>query len=159
MSDSMEASAWEKAALSLDVGFLGAAHRIVTGFLAIPLITRFSGPHPSFLTLGAGVIGILAMVRAVALVGRQAIPFSKPVRAIWFDRRQVAKSYDSYQWRKLLWVGFGLFAHIVWSGEFVAGEMSASSFFFLAGLLGTIKWHMADPRVKDKATSLMQAGA
>jgi hypothetical protein len=159
MTVSAHPSAVGKAALSLDVGLLGATHRILTGFLAIPLITRFTGPQPSFLALSVCLIAMLAAVRGGALVGRQALPFSRTVRAIWFERRQVAKSHDSYQWKKLFWVGSGLFAYLAWSGQFPVEEVLVSSVFLLAGLLGMIKWHTADPRIKAKATSLTQAGA
>jgi hypothetical protein len=155
----VEPSAWGKAALSLDVGALGAAHRVLAGFLAIPLLTRFTGPQPSFLILSACLLGMLAAVRAAALVGRQALPFSKTVRAIWFDRRQVAKTHDSYQWKKLFWVGLGLFGYLAWSGEFLVEQVLVASLFLLAGLLGMIRWRTADPRIKAKATSLTHAGA
>jgi hypothetical protein len=66
------------------------------------------GHDASASSLALLLISVLAMVRLGPAVVRRAIPFSPEAQSIWMRRRALAKRYDSYQWRKLFWVGLGL---------------------------------------------------
>ena len=46
--------------------------------------------------------------KVVAAVARRLVPATAVVRAHWAWRRDLARNHDSYQWRKLVWIGVGL---------------------------------------------------
>ncbi len=66
-------------------------------------------------------LALLIGLRVVPAVLRELLPFSAEAKQIWFDRRQIAKRYDSYQWQKLFWVGLGLLPYAV-NGGLRTGE-------------------------------------
>ena len=54
------------------------------------------------------LLTILVALRLGPLAIRRVVRFSPKANAIWAQRRQLAKHFDSYQWRKLFWIGVGL---------------------------------------------------
>jgi hypothetical protein len=126
----------------LDEGLPGALFRIGIGFATIPALRRLLGNHEPDWTLVPGLLAVLVLLRAVPVVIRKVIPFSQAVKIVWSNRRQLAKRYDSYQWRKLSWIGAGMAIYTGFSGDFSFLRITISSFCILAGAIGLIRWRV-----------------
>lgn len=87
--------------------------RAGVGFALLPLLYRLPGNDSSFLLLLLYFLLALLMLRIGLTVVRHAFPFSLGLREAWAKRRQLAKRYDSYQWRKLFWMGLGIVAYMI----------------------------------------------
>src|SRR5580704_16473724 len=68
---------------------------IPSGMAFLPIGTR------SIWTLLVFFFGALVLLRLGPAIIRKLVPFSSAVQSVWFDRRQLAKRFDSYQWQKL----------------------------------------------------------
>jgi hypothetical protein len=102
----------ERLLLSIERAPLSAIYRIAIGFALIPLFQRLAGtgkPPWSFLLF---FLCLLVLLRLVPLVLRKVLPFSKELQDAWFSQRALSKQYDSFQWRKLFWIGLGLGAYM-----------------------------------------------
>jgi hypothetical protein len=64
------------------------------------------------------------------------------VRAVWAERRQMAKRFDSYQWQKLLWIGIGLTLRLAWSDRRPAALLALAVACLGAGALGLATWRI-----------------
>jgi hypothetical protein len=85
------------------------------GVVMLPLFSRLSGGNTSDWWLIVWFVGALFALRLIPAVLRKILPFSPETKAVWYKRRQDAKRYDSYQWKKLLWIGIGLAGYVcVW---------------------------------------------
>jgi len=97
----------ERTLISFDVGVPGAVLRIALGFLLMPALQRLRlDPRPW--TVVAALLVMLFAVKVFAAVGRCVVQATNVVRQHWEWRRNLARYHDSYQWRKLVWVGIGL---------------------------------------------------
>jgi hypothetical protein len=123
-----------------------AIYRIGIGFLVLPALSRLAGEDHSAGTLLAFLLGVLALLRAAPMLIRKVLPVSPQVHRIWFERRRIAKRYDSYQWRKLFWIGLGLAISFASTGEFPVSGALICSFLLLSGALGLIQWRLAVAR-------------
>jgi hypothetical protein len=83
---------------------------------------------------------VLLALRVVPAIVRRVLPFSEEARADWSRRRLLAKQFDSYQWRKLLWVGLGLAVSAVSTGQAGPVRTVLSLACLLAGGLGAVRW-------------------
>ena len=85
------------------------------------------------------LVGLLA-IRIGFAVSRKVFPFSREIRAIWFERRQLAKRFDSYQWQKVFWLGLGFASYMVLSGELgtMGWVLTVSS--LISGAGGVVIW-------------------
>jgi hypothetical protein len=97
----------EQIYIGLDVGVPGALLRIVLGTLFV-LAIGVVCPGTGIWTMGACLLGTLFAIKLFAGVARRAVSASTFVRSHWDWRRNLARYYDSYQWRKLLWFGTGI---------------------------------------------------
>jgi len=97
----------EKVLVNLDIGVPGALLRVGLGALFVPLVEA-AHPRASLWTLGALLLVSLFAIKVAAAAGRRVVPASDGVRAQWEWRRNLARYYDSYQWRKLVWFGVGI---------------------------------------------------
>lgn len=98
----------ERVALRADEPPFGELWRIAAGSaVAIAWVMAPAGAASAWV-LVAAVLVVLLSCRLVPLVLRRLLPFKASTQAVWFERRQLAKRYDSYQWRKLLWFGVGM---------------------------------------------------
>lgn len=97
----------EKVLVNLDTGVAGAALRIVLGVLLVPVLEVLR-PEPTPWAVVGSLLAMLFAVKVVAAVARRVVPATNLVRSHWEWRRNLARYYDSYQWRKLLWIGTGL---------------------------------------------------
>jgi hypothetical protein len=132
--------AYERILVLLDQFPFGAVYRIALGFLLVPLASTFPiSVHPG-LSLASWFLGVLLALRLVPVVFRRILPFSERVTAVWAARRQTAKRFDSYQWRKLVWFGVGLSAHAVSSRQFSGPSAILAVFCVVGGALGVLAW-------------------
>jgi uncharacterized membrane protein YfcA len=97
----------EKLLINLDIGIPGALLRIVLGFVFVSVID-VARPDAGFWMLTALLLAMLLGVKLIAAVARRVLSGSSMVRSHWEWRRKLARYYDSYQWRKLLWFGIGI---------------------------------------------------
>ena len=76
----------------------------------------------------------------VSVLLRHALPFSFEAKAIWSERRKTARRHDSFQWQKLLWVGFGLVANAILVGGLKEGELLLTLICLIGGGAGLFFW-------------------
>jgi hypothetical protein len=124
---------------------------MTVGFLAVPLLLRFWGQDDPGWALVPFLFVILLMLRVIPAVVRRLVPFSDTARAIWAERRQMAKRYDSYQWQKLFWIGIGLALYTLLSYQFLTSRIVVSSICVLSGAFGLARWRKIAPRL-DSST-------
>lgn len=94
----------------------------------------------SILGMGVFLITVLGGVRVFSAVIRRSLPFSEGLQAEWRMLRTLAKQYDSYQWRKLFWVGFGFAIHAVLSTKYRDLSWILASACGGPGLAGIFVW-------------------
>jgi hypothetical protein len=127
--------------------------RIAIGFSVLPFFSWLTNGDESSWHLWTFFLAVLVALRIVPAVLRHVIPFSQTSKAHWFKLRVLAKRYDSYQWRKLLWFGFGFAGYLAVRG----GGSQAQAFLALgsvvAGGLGEYAWQSrvrADPVLQSE---------
>jgi len=140
----------QKLLLAIDTFPLDALWRIAAGFAVFPLADLFFGKKDSTGPLLAGLLVVLLMTRLLPLLLRKVIPFSLPVQQVWYERRSTAKKYDSYQWKKMLWVGIGMLSYIAVSGLFWVGRISIASACVLLGGIGMLRWRLIAAKVSPQ---------
>ena len=117
-----------------------ALFRIGLGFLLIPVWVAWNPGDASDGRLFAFFLLILFLLRVVPAILRHLLPFSQELQRRWFDRRRLAKHYDSYQWRKLLWFGVGLAAYLALYGTARGAQGILTIVCLVAGALGEVRW-------------------
>ena len=125
-----------------------AVSRAVLGYLVVPAWSALIDQSSRQWTLIPFFLSVLVAVRVVPAVLRRILPFSATVRQTWTERRQLAKQFDSYQWQKILWIGLGLIAYMLVSGQRFASLILLSSFCLVAGAWGLWVWRRQDPARK-----------
>jgi hypothetical protein len=137
----------EKLVVDFDVSAFGAIYRAAIGFFTIPVLSYAAGADRADAALVPFLLATLLMLRVVPALLRKLLPFSDMTQQTWAARRQLGKRYDSFQWRKLLWVGLGLALYTVLSGEATTLRVAVSLVFILSGALGLARWRfMMGPR-------------
>lgn len=130
----------ERILLLLDQFPCGAAYRIAIGYFLVPLSSYLpASVHPGW-NLASWFLGVLLALRLVPVVIRKILPFPERVIAVWAERRQIAKHFDSYQWRKLVWFGVGLAAYALSSRQFGGASAALTVFCVAGGALGILAW-------------------
>jgi hypothetical protein len=117
-----------------------ALYRLGIGSVMLPLFYRLFGKDDSGWYVVLWFIGVLLALRLLPAVFRKALPFSREVRDIWIERRKTAKRFDSYQWRKLIWLGIGLAGYAVLSGNSGGIVGALTVFCLISGGVGTLIW-------------------
>jgi hypothetical protein len=125
--------------LGFDVGAAGALWRAALGALFV-LALRAVRPGGGLFFALAVLLGLLFAVKALAAVARRALPASPHVRAQQEWRRNLARVHDSYQWRKLLWVGLGMFAAAAVDGPRARWERPLAAACAGAGVTAELVW-------------------
>ena len=138
----------ERMLLALDAGVPGALYRILLGAAIAPLAQWLPvglGPRWS---LALAFIGVLAGLRVGSTVLRRLVRHSAALGEAWSVRRRTAKYYDSFQWRKLLWVGLGLALQAALAARPAPLQWALAACCLVAGAAGTLRWRSvaADPR-------------
>jgi hypothetical protein len=139
--DSAEFSAYERILLLIDESPCAEVFRIAIGYFLVPLSSSssFESTHPA-LNLAYWFFGVLLALRLVPVVIRQILPFPQRVAAVWVERRQIAKRFDSYQWRKLVWFGIGLSAYALSMRRLDGAGAVLTVLCLIGGVLGALAW-------------------
>jgi hypothetical protein len=95
--------------LHVDVGPAGAALRFALGF-AFARVGASALPGVGWATQAGALALALFGVKVAAAVARRFAGATPQVKAAWEWRRNLARFHDSYQVRKLLWIGAGILA-------------------------------------------------
>lgn len=131
--------------VALDEFPLGALYRMILGFFIIPLFSRWSGGNVSGGQFLMVFVGILLGLRLVPALFRHSLPFSKEVRTVWAEKRQLAKAYDSFQWRKVFWLGLGLSSYIGFARRSRPMELLVTLICLIGGAAGLLVWRRVRP--------------
>jgi hypothetical protein len=118
----------------------GALYRMAIGFSMIPLFARCHGSNGSPWQFVLFFLCILFTLRLVPAILRHGLPFSREVQALWTHKRQLAKCYDSYQWRKVFWIGLGQAAYLALSSKSRTVEVALTLALLAAGAAGLVVW-------------------
>ena len=129
----------ERFLVRLDSGPWSAVSRVVLGFVIAPVFRAITGDVDQVWVELALFVALLIGLRVIPALLRGVLPFSAETKAIWFQRRQLAKLHDSYQWQKLFWIGLGLLAFDAISGPQV-GEQVITAFCLIGGAAGLWLW-------------------
>lgn len=136
----LQKRSYEQLLLRLDEGTIGALYRVAIGFVTIPAYDFLFGNPGSDWTIVPFLLAVLFLLRFGLAVVRKLIRFPADVVETWAVRRRTAKYYDSYQWRKMLWVGIGLGLFLVISGEYRPMTVALTVFCLLSGIAGAVIW-------------------
>lgn len=129
----------ERFLIGVDSWPWSAISRVGIGLGIPPVFRALSGSHDSVWAFLALFIGLLIVLRLVPALLRLALPFSAETKEIWAERRALGKRYDSYQWRKLFWIGLGLLPYVA-VGEARIAEFVVTVFCLIGGSLGQLIW-------------------
>lgn len=130
----------EQFILQLDVGVFGAAYRTVFGFMLLPVYEFLVGPGGPVYAFVAFLLMALFLLKLSISILRKPVRMSPVLREALDVRRRTAKYYDSFQWRKLLWIGIGLTAYILLMGPYPIGYLLVAFFCIAGGAAGTVIW-------------------
>jgi hypothetical protein len=148
----------EAGLLHFDQGAFGALYRVAIGFLTVPAMSLLLGDGVSEWTVVLALLSVLLLLRIVPAVVRKLVAFSRPLQDAWSARRRLAKRYDSYQWRKLFWIGVGLSLFTVLSGQFSPVRIVVCSISLLAGAAGMATWHAVSTGESSRSSFQSAAG-
>ena len=152
----MEMPRTERLLLALEERPWNVVYRMAIGFSAFPLYRGLYGFHASGWSLACFLLAGLFLLRLVPAVLRRLLPFSAETQDVWRERRRLGKRYDSYQWRKLLWIGLGIGLSVLLSHSTERGTVGVVTalLFLVPGLAGWIAWR----RIEGNNASLSKAG-
>lgn len=137
----------EQFLVRLDSGPWSGVSRVVLGFLIAPVLRTIAGRDEVWITLALFVALLIGLRVGPALL-RAVLPFSAETKAIWFQRRQIAKQHDSFQWQKLFWIGLGLLAFAAVGGGLTTGEQAIAAFCLVGGAAGLLIWRRSKAGVE-----------
>jgi len=137
---SAQLPAYERITLRIEQYPWSGFYRIGLGCVLPLLYCRISSKGVSEWFLVLWFLSCLFALRLFPAVLRNVFPFSKEVKGIWAERREIAKRYDSYQWRKLIWFGIGMACYVVLSGTWNAVVVALTAFCVLGGGIGVFVW-------------------
>ena len=152
---------FERLLVDLDSGPSSAVSRVALGLCIPPAFRALSGSHDQIWIDLVLFLALLIGLRVLPAVLRKILPFSADAKQIWFNRRQIAKLHDSYQWQKLFWVGLGLLPYAVAGGGLRAGEWVLTAICLIGGGAGLLIWrriNTAPPAPQLKAQILAKTG-
>jgi hypothetical protein len=116
-----------------------ALYRVVIGFFLVPLFW-WQGSDSIDWRLFPFFLFMLLVLRVVPAIVRHVLPFSSDLQDHWFRQRLVAKRCDSYQWRKLFWLGLGMATWVVLLGRIRGVEGFLALACLLTGAAGELVW-------------------
>jgi hypothetical protein len=132
---------FEQILVELDSGTWSKFSRVVIGLGTVPVFRALSGGDDNTWMFIMLFVGLLVALRVVPAVLRRVVPFSAKAKAIWADRRNIAKQHDSYQWQKLFWIGLGLTPYALLGGGQGNGERVVMLICLIGGGAGLMLWH------------------
>ncbi len=128
----------EHALANLDAAPWGALYRAAIGYALLPSLSVLTGGADAGWWLLPWFIAVLVGLRVLPALLRKRWKVSPELSAIWLDRRVMAKRYDSYQWRKLLWIGIGLSAYLAWQDRLTMPAVVLALFCLVGGITGSV---------------------
>jgi len=131
--------------LALDASPLDAIWRIAVGIAVFPFTDLLFKKRDSIATYMAGLLIVLLLTRLLPLFIRKIIPFPTSIKQAWFNRRNTGKNYDSFQWKKLLWIGVGMLFYLVFSGFWGIARVFPTAVCLISGAIGIYRWHLIAP--------------
>ena len=131
---------FDKTLISIDRSPFDAVLRALLGFVCIPLLSLLHQDVSSGWILAIGLLLLMFSLRIVPVFVRKLLPLSPEVKAVWAERRNIAKRYDSFQWQKLFFIGIGLACYMLISGELFTSTIAVPSFCVLFGAIGLVRW-------------------
>jgi hypothetical protein len=140
MQDKSPASLFARMLIQLDVFPVGALLRAGVGYALMPTLRYVLGPGSSDWRIVPWFIAVLVSFRVLPAVLRTVVRFPPTTRTVWVERRVLAKRFDSYQWRKLVWFGVGMAANAAIWGDFDAVPLAFTAAVIVAGCLGEYAW-------------------
>jgi len=135
--------------ISVDRTPFDAVIRALLGFACIPLLSWLHQDVRSGWTLTIGLLLLMLSLRVVPVFLRKLLPLSAEAKAVWAERRQLAKRYDSFQWQKMFFIGLGMAGYMLFSRKLFPSTIAVSSFCVLAGAIGLVRWYMQISRVRS----------
>lgn len=130
----------ERFLLALDSPPWGAVYRVVLGLAILPMFRALAGGSDAFWITVILFVVLLMALRVGPAVLRRVLSFSADAKNLWFERRNMAKLNDSYQWQKLLWIGLGMLLYAFVGGGLRAGEFAIVLFCLIGGGAGLFFW-------------------
>ncbi len=143
MNAAVEPVARDRLLLSIEAIPISVLWRAALGFGLMPAysaVLGLAGWRDSTAALLLFLLAGLVALRMAPAVLRRLVPVSGEVRQAWAQRRALAKSYDSFQWRKLLGLGLGWFAWMLARHSLRMDALVLASVFVVGGLAGQIIW-------------------
>jgi hypothetical protein len=117
-----------------------AVYLVPSGFLIFPIFYALFGVNGPWWALSAVFFGVLLALRFGPAVLRRFLPVSKEVRDCWFRNRVLAKQYDSYQWQKLFWFGWGIFIYAALLDGLRSVPLGLAAFCVVTGGFAAAVW-------------------
>ena len=96
---------------------------------------------------------LLLSLRLAPAVFRRAFAFSREAKDLWFERRNLGKRYDSYQWQKLFWIGIGMALHALQSRQHFPAALALAATCLVAGAFGVLVWRYRVTRRQAREVS------
>jgi hypothetical protein len=136
----------ERILAALDRPALAALLRMLAGMAVVPAWRVIGGNSPGW-TVFPFFIGALAALRVLPAVLRKLIRVSPRLTDVWAERRRIAKRFDSYQWRKLFWMGLGLAGYWMLAGTASRAVAVLVLVTLVSGALGQMIWRYRASRL------------
>jgi hypothetical protein len=137
---------FERFLVRLDDWPWSAIVRVAMG-LCVPLFSNaLFGESVSVWVFPAFFVGVLIALRVAPALIRAAVPFSAEAKAIWVERRALAKRYDSYQSQKLFWIGLGLLLYVAITADTQVGAVLVTATSLIGGGAGLLIWLKIDDK-------------
>ena len=149
-------SMFDRALIAIDRRPLDAVLRVLLGFACIPILSLLRQDIRSAWVLTIGLLVLMLSLRIVPVFLRRLLPWSPKVKAVWDERRQIAKRHDSFQWQKLFFVGLGLACYLLVSQKLLTSAISVTGFCVLFGAIGLVRWYTQFNKVR---TTVVNKGA
>jgi len=138
--------------LDLDRSPIGELHRVIAGFLVVVISQTVESGTDRGWRLLILFAGVLVAYRTVPLVIRKLVRFDDSTTAVWSERRQLAKQFDSYQWKKLFWFGAGMTIAAVITHDASASALVLATVCLASGAVGLIVWNVRRQRFRGAAS-------
>ena len=126
--------------IKLDEFPVSALIRLALGYAIAPFGESLAEPDAIGWRISLLYVAVLVMMRILPGLLRWAVTFPPEATAVWVHRRQLAKRFDSYQWRKLLWFGIGMAAYVAITERVEPWTVVLAALSVGVGLLGEVLW-------------------
>lgn len=143
MNAAVEPVARDRFLLSIESIPISVLWRAAVGYGLMPAyfaVLGLAGWRDSTASLLLVLLGLLVALRMAPAVLRRLVPASAEVKQAWAQRRAWAKSYDSFQWRKLLGLGLGWLTWMLTRHAVRIDALLLASMFVVGGFAGQIIW-------------------